>query len=580
MGSDSAVRIATGRHLEASAEGDIRLEVSGPGGSRGTLALRSERPISSRWLERGRPRVVVLARAQFTLPPGGRAEVLLRLSPAHLALLRRMGTIRAVAHAVTADSHAAAAVTVRAHPRRRATGRAAARAAATGVLTLLVCTPAAFASWSAPQTLSSQQATGTPALGIDARGNALATWARPFERGWRLASRPAGANAFGPQRAAPYLGDEVVDAGLPVPLVYGHGQALALEQHKGRSTCGGLATRYAIAARSGPRLAGARHLATLFSHQQPPPLAFAGNRHGVAIAAWIEYPRDARGRCVRTRGEVLKAAVHRPGAGFGAPVTLIRGVVSQTLAVAVGERGDMLVAIRRKGSLETRSRGLSGRWSAPRKLTIADQRVDAVRAAIAPDGAAWLLWSSGSSGVRTVSSAVRAPRTTRFHAPRVLERSVLADELIDSPERYRLRIATPQRGTGATAAWTSSDGVHLRVMVALARGDDPLAPPAQLTPADEDFVLGDLALGAGRRAIAVLSRPATGPGSALVAVSGGIAPFGAPEPVGDSGGRIDGEALALDPVTREPTLVWTETRPATPTPETVVRAATRREPAR
>ena len=213
MGSDSAVRIATGRHLEASAEGDIRLEVSGPGGCAGTLVLRSERPISSRWLERGRPRVVVLARAQFTLPAGGRAEVLLRLSPAHLALLRRMGTIRAVAHAVTADSHAAAAVTVRAHPRRRATGRAAARAAATGVLTLLVCTPAALASWSAPQTLSSQQATGTPALGIDARGDALATWARPFERGWRLASRPAGANAFGPQRAAPYLGDEVVDGG-------------------------------------------------------------------------------------------------------------------------------------------------------------------------------------------------------------------------------------------------------------------------------------------------------------------------------------------------------------------------------
>ncbi len=579
MRPDSAVRIVTRRHVEATAEGEIRLAVTGPGGCAGTLVLRSERPIGSRWLERGRPRVVTLARGQFTLEADGHAEVILRLAPAHLALVRRMGAIRAVAHVVTTGGHAAAGVTVHGQPRRKAAGRAAARAAVTGVLTLLVCTPAALASWSAPQTLSSREATGTPALGIDAHGAALATWARPFGRGWRLASRPAGADAFGPQRAAPYLGDEVVDGALPAPLVYGDRRTLALEQHKGRSTCGGLATRYALAARSGPRLAGARHLATIFSHQQPPPLALAGNRHGVAIAAWIEYPRDARGRCIRTRGEVLKAAVHRPGAGFGQPVTLLRGVVSQIVAVAVGERGDMLVAIRRKGGLETRSRGTSGHWSAPRELTIADQRVDALRAAIAPDGAAWLLWSSGLSGARTVSSAARRPRTTRFGAVRVLERSVLTDELLDSPDRWRLRIATPERGTGATAAWTSSDGVHLRVMVALARGDAPLEPPAQLTPAGEDFVLGDLALGAGRRAIAVISRPPGGPGSARVAVAGGIAPFPALEPVGD-GGRIDGEALALDPVTREPTLVWTETRPATPTPVTAVRASTRREPAR
>jgi hypothetical protein len=458
------------------------------------------------------------------------------------------------------------------------------RAATAAAGIALLPASAALASWSPADTLSSPSAdallrpTGTPGLAIDASGGALATWARDFQRGWRLARRPAGAARFASERGAPYLGDEVVEREAPAPLAYGAGHAVAIEQRRGRSTCGGLATRYALAARTGPQLAAARHLATIFSNQQPPPLAFAGNRHGLALAAWIEYPRDARGRCVWTHGEVLKAAVYRPRAGFGRPVTLIRGIVSQTLAVAVGERGHMLVAIRRKGVLETRLRGPSGHWSAARRLAIPDQRVDAVKAAIAPDGAAWLLWSSAGAGARTVSSAVHRQRTTRFGGVRVLERAALPDELRDSPERWRLRIASPERNTGATAAWTSSDGVHLHVMVALALGDDPLQAPVQLTPADEDYVLGDLALRASRRAIAIASRPADGPARAFVAVSGGVAPFRALEPVGAGHGRIGGEAVAIDPVTRQPTLVWTEVRAANPSPVTTVFASTREQP--
>ncbi len=578
MRSGPAVRIATSQHVGATAEGEIALALSGPGGSRGIVTLKSERRIAGRWLERGRPRVVTLARRRFTLPAEGRSELILRLSPQHLALLRRIGAIRAVARVTTAQSRDAKAVTVHAPQRRTKSRRGLSRAAATGIVLLLACAPAALASWSPPERLSStstdgmHQPSGTPTLGIDARGNALATWPRRFEGGWRLARKPAGAARFGPERAAPYLGDQVVEADPPAPLVYGSGQAVAVEQQKGRSTCGGFATRYALAARTGAQLAGARHLATIFSHQQPPPLALAGNRDGTALAAWIEYPHDARGRCVRTRQEVLKAAIYRPGTGFGAPVTLLRGVVSPTVAVAVGERGDMLVAIRRKGALETRSRGVSGHWSAARRLAIADQRVDVVRAAIGPDGAAWLLWSSGSSGVHSVSAAVRRPRTASFGSVRVLERGAMPDELRDSPERWRLRIATPDRGTGATAAWTSSDGLHLRVMVALARGDDPLEPPAQLTPAGGSYVLGDLALRAGRRAIAVTSRPADGTARALVAV--GSAAFGPLEPVGEGGGQVVGEALAIDPVTRRATLVWHEDRIAAPSPLGIVFAST------
>ena len=117
-----AARVTTGRHVRATADGRLALTLRGPSGCRGIVTLKSERRIASRWLERGRPRVVTLAKRPFELPPDGRIEVCLRLSAEHLALLRRMGSIRAVARVVTAVSRDATAVTIHA-PARRGTGR-------------------------------------------------------------------------------------------------------------------------------------------------------------------------------------------------------------------------------------------------------------------------------------------------------------------------------------------------------------------------------------------------------------------------------------------------------------------------
>ena len=199
-----------------------------------------------------------------------------------------------------------------------------------------------------------------------------------------------------------------------------------------------------------------------------------------------------------------------------------------------------------------------------------------MRAAIGPHGAAWLLWSSTRNGVRTVSTASRPPHGTRFGRVRVLEHSAWPSELGDNPDRWRLRLAAPERGTGATAASTSAAGPHQRVMVALAKDDDPLGWPGPVTPADGNHVLGDLALGAGRHVIAIVSRPAESPERALVAVARGTAGFGAPEPVGESAEAIGGEALGLDPITSRPTLVWTETHLTATARVTAVFASTRR----
>ena len=127
MRAGPGLRITTGRHLDATAEGEIALVLRGHAGDRGTVTLKSERRIPSRWLERGRPRVVTLARRRFAIPADGCSELTLRLSPEHMALLRRMGSTRAVVRVATSESRAAKAVTIHAPSRtsgRRAGGRA------------------------------------------------------------------------------------------------------------------------------------------------------------------------------------------------------------------------------------------------------------------------------------------------------------------------------------------------------------------------------------------------------------------------------------------------------------------------
>ncbi len=90
------------RHLRADADGEVTIALSGldlPDGGAGTLALRSDRQVPSRWLSRGRPRCVSFGTRAFTVAGGGPTTVTLHLSRDNLALLRRMQTITVVLRA-------------------------------------------------------------------------------------------------------------------------------------------------------------------------------------------------------------------------------------------------------------------------------------------------------------------------------------------------------------------------------------------------------------------------------------------------------------------------------------------------
>ena len=101
------LRIVTGSHVRATAAGGLTLRLSclggEPSGYRCKLSLKSARKVPSRYLGRGRSRVVSFGTRPFTLHSGAGAAVIVRLSTDNLALLRRMQTIRVIAQATATD---------------------------------------------------------------------------------------------------------------------------------------------------------------------------------------------------------------------------------------------------------------------------------------------------------------------------------------------------------------------------------------------------------------------------------------------------------------------------------------------
>ena len=415
-------------------------------------------------------------------------------------------------------------------------------------------------TWTSPQRLSAAAARGTPTIAFDARGWALATWAPAVDGGRRSASRSPSASSFRASRAAPDIGEEVIEALPPAPIADHSGNVVAVEQRKIRAACG-LATIYDLTPRLG-RMNGEFYRAlgrwTVYSHTEPPALALGGNARGVAVAAWLQLERDARGRCVNR--ELVRVAVRRPGAKFSSPITLARGDFAGvgTLTASVGPTGEILVAWRHGQSIETRSRSVDGTWG--RIRAIATGRVDSLASIVTADGTTALVWtqmpsSSPLENPRSIGAAVRRAGRTKFGLL-TLDRGTWPVTLIDRPERRSIRLKLLRRG--AIAAWTSWAGDHLQVLTS-AMANGRFGATRHATPEGQDFALGDLAVSAaGRPAIAVVSAASVVPRGPFVALGRADGSFDVPELVGSEAvPSINGASLAFSPLTGRPTLVWT-----------------------
>ena len=162
-------------------------------------------------------------------------------------------------------------------------------------------------------------------------------------------------------------------------------------------------------------------------------------------------------------------SVRRAGGSFGAPFQVGHGRI-RSVAIAVGPRGDLLVAWNAAGVIRARYRAPSSTGFQPIETISSDPTDFAqMRAAVADGGRCYLAWSAqlltegGSRGPVYNEVAVR-PSGHRFRAAQLLER--------DGSNRSQSPIAIATQGRDASVAWTGFDGVNSRVRVA---ATDPAA---------------------------------------------------------------------------------------------------------
>jgi hypothetical protein len=415
--------------------------------------------------------------------------------------------------------------------------------------------------WSPAQNVSAPHLfVAAVAVTASGDGTALAWWSRQdgtgagARTGAGLASRPAGAGAFGPERNAP--------AGAVDVAAYGQTRAIALTDRAiGPAQVG----RTRLSAAFGTTAGGFGAARTIADGTRLDRPVLAVNARGDAAIAYFQD----RG----VNDDRVLLSVRRAGGRFGAPVQLGQGRI-RSVAVAVGPRGDVLVAWNAAGVIRARYRAPSSTGFQPVE-TIASDPTDfaQMQAAVADGGRCYLAWSAqlltegGTRGPVYNEVAVR-PSGRRFRPAQRLER--------DGSNRSQAPIALATQGRDATVAWTGFDGANARVRVASTDPGARFGAPQDVSPAGRDGVVSDLAAAGGTRLV-VWDNGSFDANQVFAALAAPGAPFGGAEAVSGAQEARAGRAVLLP----APTIVWTN-RPAGSHPpgglgavETFAQAATR-----
>ncbi|MGZ6673179.1 MAG: hypothetical protein ACXVFM_12585 [Solirubrobacteraceae bacterium] len=414
--------------------------------------------------------------------------------------------------------------------------------------------------WSPTQDLSSPHLFVDPVdVTASGDGTALAWWRWEDGIGSNAASsatvssRPPG-GAFGPERAAP--------AGVQDIQAFAQTRAVALTARAPRLTA---PTRLAVAFGSTSGTFGSeRRIVDERSLGGIPQLAV--DAKGDAAIAYF--------RNLGTTNDRVMVSLRRAGGSFGAPFQIAHGRI-RSVAVAVGPRGDVLVAWDARGTIQARYKGPGSAGFQPIETVSSDPTFFArIEAAVTDGGRCYLAWSAkfrsegGSTGPVFNEVAVR-PSGHRFRAAQLLEREP------DSREQGLVALALT--GTrDASVAWTGFDGANARVRVASTDPSARFGAPQEVSPAGRDGVVSDLAAAGGTRLVA-WDNGSFDANQVFSALAPPGAPFGAAEAVSAAQEARAAQAI----VTPVPTLVWTN-RPAGSHPpggvgavQTFAQAATR-----
>jgi hypothetical protein len=412
-------------------------------------------------------------------------------------------------------------------------------------LSLAASAGASAASWSPPINVSSPSLfIESPFIGFDGAGVGLASWRRQdgigadARRGVRFATQtPPG--SFTPERAVPDP--------FSVPLIYGNGRVF-WSGEEGVVRRRRQLTRVKIAfGRTDGRIGKPRTLYTAETFRIPV--------SDVSSAGQIALSYIQTGR---SRRRVAKLFVSR-GRRFGRPRTVSpRGRVN-AVTVAVGPRGDIVVAWEREGRVEARIRRPGHRLGPVIPVGTGARLATRLRAAVAATGRAWVAWSSqregGSVSEFDLQTAVSSSKRSRFQRPRVLD---TYNRLASDEANFDLSLDPQGRGA---VAWSSFDGQNFRARFASFDRTGRAARVTALSQPGYDAAVSDLATSQqANEALVVWSRLDAVGEVGTVVLAGYVSPAGGynGEEQVSTGDRARTPAVAFNLRTGLPTAVWSQ----------------------
>jgi hypothetical protein len=407
------------------------------------------------------------------------------------------------------------------------------------LLFLLLAAPAsADAPWSDPAPASSIAHTSVfhPRVAFGGDGSGLVTWSwfdGGTKAGYSFALRTA--SGFGAEHifagGRDLMSDPATYAKARAVLAFTLSNATRIEVAQMPISGFSRTTRHALG--SGKRIVS--------------PVVAANPRGDIAVA-WF----DDRG----TSNDRVVVATRRAGGSFTAPVVLatekIRGV-----SVAVGERGQVLVAWDAFGKVRTRLRDAGGHnFHSAETITSEYAWSARLSTAVLPNGRAIVGWSAqfrsegGDVGTALHQVAVRPAGARRF---RTAQRMEANPALL--PQDAGLEIAVDGKGA-PVITWPGNDGANRRVRVSFPDASGVFGAPETVSPAGDDAVPQALAAGPDGQ-VAVLfddgDFPADNRIFAAFRPAGGS--FGAPEAVSPAG-NVARPHVAFSPADGRPVAVW------------------------
>ena len=250
--------------------------------------------------------------------------------------------------------------------------------AVAGALLAAAPTSAAAPSpaWQPAATVSSPSSSNsTPAVAVNARGDAAAVWARKSGgKTFVSAARRFAGKAWAPlqQPGGEIVGEpliEIADSGVSTVVWVAPGSPKSLWASTTDENGASATVKVAIVA-SAP--------------------ALAMNGHGDAVVAWITQG---------VLGPVVQAAVQPAGGSWSDPQSLspiVAPGVAADVDVDIDSHGNALVAWRRSGIVSAAVRPAAGDWGDEKVLSSVKESAQPPRAALDDEGRATVVWESTS----------------------------------------------------------------------------------------------------------------------------------------------------------------------------------------